>query len=863
MHFLLLSVMINYRKSILKGDSFMKYTGEHLREICFPLGGIGSGSVSLAGNGRLTDWEIFNRPSKGSLNGYSHFAVKAIKNGKPITRILNGDLKKDLVGQFSKCEFSGYGYGPASGTMCGYPHFRTVEFDGEFPFASLHFSDGDFPAAVTLTAFNPFIPGEADLSSIPAAFFEIELTNADSETLDYQVALAIGNPFVVSHNAAKTENGLHMLTLSHGGVPKDDIAYGDMTVATDAEAVYTQTYWYRGNWQDSITTYWNDFNSAQPLNERTYDTDGKYDHATLSTAVTLSPGESKRVRFVLSWNVPNRYNYWSEYKDESGNHITWKNYYATLYRDSSESAAFSLKRWDELYRRTLEFKNTLFGSTFPREVIDAAASNLSVLKSPTVLRLEDGSFYGWEGVHEGSGSCEGTCQHVWNYAYALCFLFPDLERSIRDLEYRYSTEPNGRMGFRLLLPVGRGVWNFRSCLDGQMGTVIKTYREWKLSGNTAWLRSHWENVKKVLEYAWSPENPDAWDADKDGVLEGRQHHTLDTELFGPSSWLEGMYLAALKAAAEMAAFLGEADKAKEYSNLFEKGRAWTKENLFNGRYFVQKVDLTDKSQAERYGATDFFWNEETGELKYQIGDGSSIDQMLGQWHADIVGLGEIFDTEQIDTALDEMMKNNFKPSMRSVANTWRVFSLNDEAGSVICVYPEGSGKPKIPIPYCEETMTGFEYALAGLMCAHGKTENGVKIAGAVRDRFNGQNRNPWNEIECGNNYARSMASFALIPIMSGFSFDLPHRYIGFKPYTTDGFTSIWSVDGAWGSIRVDKDSALLTVKEGSLCLEAFGVGCFDRVSELEVDGKPVEFTFENGVLRFAEQNGFGTLTVRR
>ena len=135
----------------------------------------------------------------------------------------------------------------------------------------------------------------------------------------------------------------------------------------------------------------------------------------------------------------------------------------------------------------------------PDAVIDAAAANISVLKSPTVLRLEDGSFYGWEGVREKEGSCPGTCQHVWNYAYAMCFLFPDLERSIRDLEFKYSTDDNGRMGFRLMLPVGRKMSDFRACVDGQMGAVIKCYREWKISGNNKWLADNWENIKKVLE----------------------------------------------------------------------------------------------------------------------------------------------------------------------------------------------------------------------------------------------------------------------------------------------------------------------------------------------------------------------------
>ena len=94
--------------------------------------------------------------------------------------------------------------------------------------------------------------------------------------------------------------------------------------------------------------------------------------------------------------------------------------------------------------------------------------------------------------------------------------------------------------FRMGLPVGRPDHRYRTCVDGQMGTVIKVYREWKLSGDNEWMAGHWENVKRILEYAWSPKNPEKWDADKDGVLEGQQHHTLDME-FWPSAWLQGFY----------------------------------------------------------------------------------------------------------------------------------------------------------------------------------------------------------------------------------------------------------------------------------------------------------------------------------
>jgi uncharacterized protein (DUF608 family) len=156
------------------------------------LGGIGSGSIGIGGDGRFIDWEIFNKPSKGSLNGYSHFAVKAVSKNRTVTKILNGDLLKDFSGQFSVHNF---GMGPSGNTLAGFPHFKKVEFEGEFPIARLTFSDEAFPGKVILTAFNPFIPLNEDDSSIPAAFFNIEIINDTDEDVVYYVALSAANPY--------------------------------------------------------------------------------------------------------------------------------------------------------------------------------------------------------------------------------------------------------------------------------------------------------------------------------------------------------------------------------------------------------------------------------------------------------------------------------------------------------------------------------------------------------------------------------------------------------------------------------------------------------------------------------------------
>lgn len=831
----------------------MKFKGEETREIIFPIGGIGTGSIGLAGDGHLMDWEIYNIQAKGSINPRTHFAVKAIEDDKVSTRVVMGDIQKDFMGQRGQwaAHSFGYGYGPSNAILCGLPHFKDTEFDGEFPVAKMTFNDEKFPGTIVMNAFNPFIPCDSKNSSIPGAFFEFEIKNTQDHDIKYQLAFSVGNPFEKSRNRYIEKDGIKMVQMYNSGAEKDDIKYGDLTIATSEDVTYHQTYWYRGGWCDEIVSFWNDFDNRENLKERMYDTDGVFDKCTIAVEVDVKAGESKKVKFILTWNMPNQYNYWREYKDENGKHITWKNWYATVWEDSTASAVYSLKKWDELISKTMKFKETLYNTTVDEKVLEAAATNLSVLKTATTMRLEDGSFYGWEGCGEKDGSCEGTCQHVWNYAYAMCYFFPDLERSIRDNEFKYSTTKDGKMAFRMQLPVGRGIYDFRACVDGQMGSVLKCYREWKISGDNKWLKDNWENIKKIIAFAWHEANPDRWDRNKDGVLEGRQHHTLDMELFGPSSWLEGFYLAALKAGAEMADFLGDEDAKKEYLEIFKKGYNWTRENLFNGEYFIQKLDLSNKELVDSFDATATYWNEETKEIKYQICNGSSIDQMTAQWHADILGLGDIFDPEQVDKALDSMMKNNYKTTMRDFANFWRLFSIYDEAGSVICVYPEGVSKPKIPIPYCEETMTGFEYAFSGLLMSRGKYEQGYKVVKAVRDRFDGLRRNPWNEYECGSNYARSMASFANIAILSGYDIDMPNKHIGFNPHTKDkDYSCIWSVADGWGNFEIKNGVVSFDIFGGALKLKSFGVKFADSVKCVKVDGKKIAYTFTDGKIVF-------------
>ena len=784
-------------------------TYEKTSAVSFPLGGIGAGSIGLAGNGSLIDWEILNRPKRGSHNSFSHFAVKAEREGKVIdARVLQGDTSMGYMGRPAVHDEPWvYGNGVNRETMAGMVHFESARFSAFYPMAQIDFSDPHFPAEVTMRALNPFIPMNDKDSSLPMAMFEFEIRNTTDATVEYSLAFSCNNLFEGSRKNIFADNGI-LLTTDEG---EDNMFIS----APDGISSY-QEHWYRGGWFDELTTFWREFSAPFPLQNRSYETAKEYgsDVCTVISSVKLAAGKSEKLRMLLCWYAPTVTKYWDKKKQKM------KNYYSTLFLSSADVADYCIRNWEYLWNTTVLFTHAMEDQSLPEPFLDAIQGNLAILKSTTCLRLEDGTLWGWEGVTEKSGSCEGTCTHVWNYAQSLPHLFPALERSIREAEFKYNIDENGKMGFRTMLPLGSGVSSFRACVDGQMGCVIKTYREWKLCGNDDFIRSKWDKIKSIIAYAWSEKNPDRWDPDRRGVLSGRQHHTLDMELFGECSWLQGYYLAALKAAAEMAEVLG--DKiAKEYNYLYENGRKWTEKNLFSGEYYFQNIDLTDKKIPDSYETgqlinSDGYWNNEAKEIKYQIGSGCAITSVIGDWQAEMSGLSGSFDPERKKKTYESIYKYNFK-SMRDISNPCRVFCLDGERGTIICSWDGTEAKPAIPLTYAEECMSGFEYAAACGMLKSGMMREAQELCQAVRDRYDGEKRNPWAEIECGASYARSMASYSFLIAYSGFYADICRKAIGFSPLC-DG-TYFWSCNGSWGTFSREHGKHTLKILYGDIALD--------------------------------------------
>ena len=351
------------------------------------------------------------------------------------------------------------------------------------------------------------------------------------------------------------------------------------------------------------------------------------------------------------------------------------------------------QHWDRLLAETRLFQETLFASTLPPVAMDAIAGNLAILKSPTVLRLEDGTFYGWEGLHPTEGCCEGSCTHVWNYQQTLPFLFPALERSMRTADYKYNLRPDGGMPFRIQLPLGAGQWDFRPAPTASLAACSRPIAIGRSAATASGCAELWPAVKQSLEFAWNPANEDRWDPEMTGVLWGRQHHTLDMELFGPNSWLTGMYLGALKAGAEMAEYVGDQGAAEHYRAMFARGKAWADANLFNGEYYVQRIDLGDRIDRRGLcqGRERADGRLDHGSLLGRGAQGDQVPDRRGVEHrpaagavarAASTGWARSSTRRRWPRPMPPSTSTTSFPSMGDVYNPCRIYCLNDEGGLV-------------------------------------------------------------------------------------------------------------------------------------------------------------------------------------
>ena len=817
------------------------YADEYLNRVAFPIGGIGAGMFCLEGTGTISHMSIKNRPDVFNEPGmFAAIFLKGVKNG---AKLLEGP-----VPGWKKFGLRSAGNG-LEGSTTGLPHFHQASFLTRFPFAEIDLKDSDLPLKTKLTGWSPFIPGEEDNSSLPAGAFEYSFTNTGTTKLEAIFSFNAKNFVKVDDGNNKIRSLKNGFVLTEEGT-KEKPLRTDFAIFTNEDNTTVDHCWFRGGWWDPLTMAWNAVKNGEIKNNAPVENNAP--GASLYVPFTLAAGQSKTIRVSFAWYTPESELTFGDVGkpkencdpasgccnspadigldkyDKDFDAATYKPWYSSQFKTIEEVCSFWSAHYDELKKKSTLFKDSFYKSTLPQEVVEAVAANLSILKSTTVLRQYDGRLWSFEGCADTGGCCHGNCTHVWNYAQAIPHLFPALERSLRNTEFCESQDEKGHQNFRSVLPIKPATHDFHAAADGQLGGIMKVYREWRISGDNEWLKKIYPMVQKSMDYCIH-----TWDPNQKGVIEEPHHNTYDIEFWGADGMHCSFYLGALEAIGAMGTFLNK--DVSTYKTLAERGRKVMETTLYDGEYFVQNIQFkglnaSDPTTAKSFGGE---YSQEAKELlqkegpKYQYGKGCLSDGVLGAWIARMCGLKDPVDSSKIKSHLKAVHKYNLRNNLSEHANPQRPsYASGEDGGLLLCSWPKG-GKLSLPFVYSDEVWTGIEHQVASHLMLMGYVKEGLDIVRVSRNRYDGRVRNPFNEYECGHWYARALSSYGYLQALTGVRYDAVEKTLYVDSKIGD-FTSFLSTEKGFGTVSFKAGKVNLTTVHGTI-----------EVNKTIVAGKPV------------------------
>jgi len=454
----------------------VSYEGTSLERIAFPMGGFGAGMVCLEGAGALSNVSVRNRSEV--WNEPCLFAAVFLKEFAGGARVLEGPVPRwKLVDRPGACQ------GLEHHTY-GLPRFRNAHFSSRFPFATVRLTDQTLPFTAEVTGWSPFVPGDADGASLPVAALEYRLTNTSHATLAGIFSYHARNFMVVreddEHGVFAAPGGFALWGADGKSPSRREGAFAISVTEPDSCVNHA---WFRGPWWDGLTMAWKDVEAGACVARPPIREGQPAVGASLFVPFELAPGASRLITVRLAWYVPHSYVRWNYDEDLANVDKTeasnfYRPWYTTRFSSVDDVVAYWAAHYLEIKQRTEQFTNCFYDSTLAPDAIEAVARNLSILKSPTVLREPGGRLWGWEGSGEYECNGPGTCTHVWNYAQAVAHLFPELERSLRNTEFNDSQDARGHQAFRSAIPLRSSTHTFHAASDGQSLTrpaVVKSF----------------------------------------------------------------------------------------------------------------------------------------------------------------------------------------------------------------------------------------------------------------------------------------------------------------------------------------------------------------------------------------------------
>ncbi|MFX0059353.1 MAG: GH116 family glycosyl hydrolase [Candidatus Hodarchaeota archaeon] len=551
----------------------------------------------------------------------------------------------------------------------------------------------------------------------------------------------------------------------------------------------------------------------------------KGNQGALSSSVKLHAFEEKAITFILTWYFPNHIPFGSS---ESMGHM-----YENWFKDSVEVASYIVNNIDTLHRRSLQFKEALYNSSFEYWLADSINSQLTTFITSSFFDKK-GRF----GIWEGLGCCGLQTLDVTYYgSFPVVLFFPELEKSQLSLTAKFQLSETSEHFFKYFMafkenaekfnesvkkdesilhnnekrlivikrimeetrknPIGRIPHSFPgnfdhvdgySMIELPMKFALLVYRNYIYLGEKEFLDKLWYHVKlaidQVLRIHVINEDiclPYMFSRFETNTYIGAQ--TYDGwDFYGYSIYVSSIWIASLIATIKIAEIYNEKNYAEKLRNILIKATKSIENLLWNGKYYLLWKNPHAKPNDKR---EDYFIH---------------ADGLNGQWYANLLDFGHLFDDVRTTMMLKAINKYCRQP----------------EQGLLNGFYPEkhyDKGETIDRNSQSDSPWTGTEYCVASLFIQEGMIKDGLEIVKEVYDRYLRVGM-IWSHVECGDHYYRAMDVWCVLMALEGYYYNSIKKLLRFQPkITKSDFRSVYVNSKSWGVVEQKgrKNAQIVTI----------------------------------------------------